>query len=89
VDHLDTYFLHCWDYQTPIEETLSAFDEQYRKDTFNLFGVSNISPEQLQMVIDICENNGELSIKPHVYQGMYNIYCRRIDHFFTSFQISQ
>jgi aflatoxin B1 aldehyde reductase len=37
------------------------------------------------MVIDICENNGELSIKPHVYQGMYNIYCRRIEELFPTF----
>lgn len=81
VDTLESYFLHCWDYQTPIIETLEAFDQQYRKDKFNLFGVSNISPTQLQTIIDICEMN-DLSIKPQTYQGMYNMYCRHIEELF-------
>lgn len=83
VNQLESYFLHCWDYQTPIEETLTTLDEQYRKDRFNSFGVSNISPDQLQMVIDTCEKD-DLSIKPQIYQGMYNIYCRRIEELFPT-----
>jgi len=84
VDTIESYFLHSWDYQTPISETLDAFDQQYRKDRFNSFGVSNISPTQLQTIIDICEMN-DLSIKPQIYQGMYNIYCRHVEELFPTF----
>ena len=77
----DTYFLHSWDYETEITETLSAFDECYRKEHFNTFGVSNISPTQLQQIQNICENN-KLSLLPKVYQGMYNLYCRNIESLF-------
>lgn len=81
VEQLDTYFLHCWDYDTPIKETLSAFDEHYRRERFCSFGVSNISPSQLITILDTCETES-LNIRPQVYQGMYNLYCRDIEEIF-------
>lgn len=77
----DTYFLHCWDYSTDIRATLTAFDEHYRKERFTHFGVSNISPVQLQEVIGVSESLGLVS--PSVYQGMYNVYCRKVTEIFS------
>lgn len=84
ISSFDTYFLHSWDYETDINETLHVFDEYYRKELFNYFGVSNISPIQLNSIINICENN-KLNLSPDVYQGMYNLYCRNIEELFTTF----
>lgn len=84
INCLNTYFLHSWDYDTPIEQTLNAFDEFYRKELFNSFGVSNISPSQLHTILNICENN-KLNLALSVYQGMYNAYCRNIEELFTTF----
>lgn len=74
---LDTYFLHAWDYETPILETLEVFDYLYRQDKYKHFGVCNISKEQLQEILEKCENHQLIS--PEVYQGMYNLYCRNIE----------
>lgn len=74
------YFMHSWDYGTNLSETLSAFDEFYRKELFDNFGVSNISPKQLQSILDTCERDQYTF--PKVYQGMYNVYCRKVEEIF-------
>ena len=81
IDTLNTYFMHAWDYDTPIIETLEAFDDWYRKEKFRNFGVSNISLQQLTSILNICESSN-YNITPTVYQGLYNIYCRNIEELF-------
>ncbi|MEB3201783.1 MAG: aldo/keto reductase [Synechococcus sp.] len=76
LDTLDTYLLHAYDYETPLATTLEACDTLYRKERFNAFGVSNFSLQQLEDVIEICEH---LTLHPSVYQGMYNIMCRKVE----------
>jgi aflatoxin B1 aldehyde reductase len=80
----DTYFMHCWDYETPIEETVAAFDHFYRQEKFSHFGVSNISPVQLQTIIDLVESE-KYNVNIDVYQGMYNLYCRKVEELFPTF----
>jgi len=80
IEMLDIYYMHCWDYETDILETLKTFDTFYRKEKFKRFGVSNISYKQLLNIIDICDKE-QLQF-PTVYQGMYNIYCRKIEEIF-------
>ncbi|NBP00499.1 MAG: hypothetical protein EBU90_10325 [Proteobacteria bacterium] len=82
LDRFTNYFMHSWDHQTPIEESLGAFDEFYRKELFDNFGVSNISSEQLQSILDTCEKNHYIA--PKVYQGMYNVYCRKVEEIFPT-----
>lgn len=84
INNFNTYFLHCWDYSTPIIETLTTFDEYYRKDKFNNFGISNIDIHKLMQIINICEKE-QLQIYPKIYQGMYNIYCRKIEELYPTF----
>ncbi|MFD8965969.1 aldo/keto reductase [Streptomyces sp. NPDC059568] len=40
-DHLDLYWLHNWDRQTPIEETLRALDDLVRAGKIRYVGFSN------------------------------------------------
>jgi aflatoxin B1 aldehyde reductase len=84
IEKFNTYFLHCWDYNTPIIETLITFDKYYRQNKFDHFGVSNIDLDKLTQIINICEKE-QLNIHPKIYQGMYNIYCRKIEELYPIF----
>ncbi|MFG1921851.1 aldo/keto reductase [Cryptosporangium sp. NPDC048952] len=41
-DYLDLYWLHNWDRNTPIEETMSALDDLVRAGTIRYVGFSNV-----------------------------------------------
>ena len=79
-DQVHRFFLHCPDYETPIIESLEACDELWRKEKFEEYGLSNFSHAQLKEVLELCETNGYKS--PVVYQGMYNILCRKVEEIF-------
>ena len=79
-DSVEILFLHCPDYETPLEETLETCDTLWRRNKFNYFGVSNFSLTQLKEVYDVCEKNGY--IVPLYYQGMYNVICRKVEEVF-------
>jgi len=76
----DYLFLHCYDYETPLEETLETCNELWRREKLLNFGISNFSIDQLKNVIYICERKGYNL--PDVYQGMYNLISRSIEEIF-------
>jgi aflatoxin B1 aldehyde reductase len=80
VELVDLFYLHCPDYQTPIQETLEKVDELWRREKFNYFGISNFSKDQLKEVINICHENE--FIFPKYYQGMYNAISRKVEEIF-------
>lgn len=80
LNQVDTFYLHCPDYETPIEETLNGVQNLYRREKFNNFGISNFSKSQLNEVIDICIDKD--IILPKYYQGMYNLLCRKVEEIF-------
>ena len=80
IDCIDIYYLHCYDYETPLIETLEKCDELWRKEKFNKFGISNFSNEQLSDVLKLCDNN--LLNQPSYYQGMYNLISRKVEEIF-------
>ena len=77
---IDTLFLHCPDYETPIIETLETCNDLYRQEKFNHFGISNFSKVQMEEILELCENNK--LINPSYYQGMYNIISRKVEQIF-------
>lgn len=77
VDSVETLFLHCPDYSTPIEETLETIDYLWRHEKINSWGLSNYSVDQLDTILKLCENNRYEP--PNVYQGMYNVICRKVE----------
>ncbi len=40
-DYIDLYWLHCWDKQTPIDETMAALDDLVRAGKVRYLGVSD------------------------------------------------
>lgn len=73
-------YLHCPDYETPIDETLDICDTLWRQEKYNHLGLSNFSLEQVQEVLDVCEKEG--IIFPGYYQGMYNLISRKVEEIF-------
>jgi aryl-alcohol dehydrogenase-like predicted oxidoreductase len=40
-DYIDLYWMHCWDYHTPIEETMAALDDLVRQGKLRYIGFSD------------------------------------------------
>lgn len=80
VNSIHEYYLHAWDYSTPIEETLRAFDDLYKQKKIDNFGICNLSTHQTEKLLETCNVYGYN--KPNVYQGLYNVYCRTVEEIF-------
>jgi aflatoxin B1 aldehyde reductase len=78
--NVDIFYLHCFDYEIPILETLDKCEELWRREKFNYLGISNFSLKQMKEVLDTCDKN-MLSI-PKYYQGMYNLISRKVEEIF-------
>ena len=57
-DHVDVYWLHEPDPETPIEETLGALDELVRAGTVRAIGCSNFDARQIEQADRIARENG-------------------------------
>lgn len=80
VDKVDILYLHCPDYNTPIDETLETLDFLWRNDKMDHWGLSNYSLSQCKSIMQSCEKH-QLN-EPTYYQGMYNIICRKVEEVF-------
>ncbi len=58
VDTIDLYYMHSWDYGTPIEESLEALNEAVVAGKVRALGVSNCHPYQLARANDIAAAHG-------------------------------
>lgn len=77
-DHIDLFYLHQWDGQTPLEETLETMDTLVRSGKIRYYGVSNYMGWQLQKALRVCEANG--FIKPVSQQILYSAYTRTAEY---------
>ena len=57
-DYVDLYYAHKDDADTPIEETLAAFDRLVREGKVRALGASNYSAERLAEALDISGREG-------------------------------
>lgn len=57
-DHLDLLWAHFDDPDTPLEETLSTFDEVVRAGKVRELGISNYEPERITQWFSIVTDNG-------------------------------
>ena len=80
VEQVEILYLHCPDYETPIETTLETCDMLWRREKYNHFGVSNFSLDQLKEIVEITEKQGYTPLK--YYQGMYNLISRKVEEIF-------
>ena len=77
-DHIDLFYLHQWDGQTPLEETLETMDTLVRSGKIRYYGVSNYMGWQLQKALRVCEANG--FVKPVSQQILYSAYTRTAEY---------
>jgi len=57
-DYVDLYQAHRFDYETPLEETLRAFDDLVRQGKILYVGVSEWKAEQIRDAVRIAEDMG-------------------------------
>jgi len=57
-DHVDLIQAHRYDYETPLEETLRAFDDLVRQGKVHYVGVSEWNAEQIANAVQIAEQMG-------------------------------
>ncbi|SFC63932.1 Predicted oxidoreductase [Parapedobacter composti] len=74
-DHIDLYYTHYDDNNTPVEETLAAYDEVIKAGKVRYIGASNVSPARLEESLALAEKTGlprYVALQPH-----YNLVERR------------
>jgi len=67
-DYIDLYYTHFDDGITPVEETLSAYDEIVKAGKVRYIAASNVSPERLIESFEVAEKNGfpkYQALQPH------------------------
>ena len=57
-DHIDLYQMHRFDYETPIEESLRAFDDLIRQGKVHYIGFSEWSAPQISQALEIQKASG-------------------------------
>lgn len=57
-DHIDLYQAHRFDVETPLEETLSAFDDLIRQGKVSYIGFSEWNVEQIKAALKIQDSRG-------------------------------
>ena len=76
-DYLDIYFLHRFDEQTPLEETLRALDDVVAQGKVRYIGCSNFSAWQVAKALGVSALNGWTPF--HCVQPMYNLVKRQAE----------
>lgn len=67
-DHIDLYYTHFDDQITPVEETLSAYDEIIKAGKVRYIAASNLSPERLKASFEASEKHNlhkYVALQPH------------------------
>ena len=73
-DYIDLYYAHQDDPDTPIEETLGAFDELIKSGKVRYIAASNFTAERLQESLDIAK---KLNLSSYIAsQDLYNLMDR-------------
>jgi aryl-alcohol dehydrogenase-like predicted oxidoreductase len=57
-DYVDVYYMHGWDALTPLDESLSAFDDLVRAGKVRYIGVSNFLAWQVMKALGFSDRNG-------------------------------
>lgn len=75
-DFVDLYQSHYDDLDTPIQETLEAYDTLIKAGKVRWIGASNFSPERLQESLDVSKEMG--LPRYQTFQPHYNLYEREV-----------
>lgn len=87
VDHIDLYQAHEWDGQTPLEETLEAFDTLVRDGKVRYVGCSNYTAWQLMKALGVSER---LGLQRYVSQQIhYTLQAREAENELVPVSVDQ
>ena len=88
-DYIDLYYTHFDDEITPVEETLSAYDEIIKAGKVRYIGASNVSPERLNESFKVAKDNNlpkYVALQPHYnlmertkYETIYKPFVEKYD----------
>ncbi|MBV8370507.1 MAG: aldo/keto reductase [Candidatus Eremiobacteraeota bacterium] len=76
-DFIDLYYIHRWDPETPIDETLAAFDDLRRAGKIRYAGCSNIAAWQMMSALWAADR--ERTVRFDAVQPRYNLLYRAIE----------
>lgn len=76
-DYIDLYYIHRWDPETPIDETLGAFDDLRRAGKIRYAGCSNVAAWQLMSSLWTADR--ERTMRFDAVQPRYNLLFRQIE----------
>jgi 1-deoxyxylulose-5-phosphate synthase len=76
-DFIDLYYIHRWDPETPIDETLAAFDDLRRAGKIRYAGCSNIAAWQMMSALWVADR--DRTIRFDAVQPRYNLLFRAIE----------
>jgi len=74
-DYIDLYYTHCDDEITPVEETLSAYDDLIKAGKVRYIAASNVPPHRLRESLDAAEKNN--LPRYQALQPLYNLVERK------------
>jgi aryl-alcohol dehydrogenase-like predicted oxidoreductase len=77
-DHIDLYYAHFDDRETPLEESLGAFDALVKEGAVRHIGASNYTAERLTAALDFQRAHGLAEFT--VLQPHYNLVERDFEH---------
>jgi len=86
-DHVDVYYLHHFDEQTPLVETLATLNDFVRQGKVLYLGISNFAAWQVMKAIGICQQNNFAPI--NCLQPMYNLLKRQCESEILPMAISE
>lgn len=82
-DHVDIYYLHVPDHETPIEETLDGVAELLEDRKIRAWGISNYAAWQVLEMMHLAD--ARKMPRPVIAQQLYNILLRQLDTEWFSF----
>jgi len=77
-DHIDLYYAHMDDQDTPLEETLGAFDALVHEGKVRYVAASNFSAHRLRESLEVCQREG--LTRYVALQPEYNLMERDYEH---------
>lgn len=76
-DYIDLYYIHRWDTDVPVDETLAAFDDLRRAGKIRYAGCSNIAAWQMMSALWTADR--ERTVRFDAVQPRYNLLFRHIE----------
>lgn len=86
-DHVDVYYLHHFDEQTPLVETMATLNDFVRQGKVLYLGISNFAAWQVMKAIGICQQHNFAPI--NCLQPMYNLLKRQCESEILPMAISE